>query len=105
MDYIEKDKIALENYDIDPHLYIYFSYLKANQFMDYVQGHIIFSSQEEVENGYKKLNEETISFIQEMVESHQYLPKYSMFHDVFAFEKEHNIQMFHDFMDFKNPIF
>ena len=105
LDYIEKDKIALENYDIDPHLYIYFSYLKANQFMDYVQGHIIFSSQEEVENGYKKLNEETISFIQEMVESHQYLPKYSMFHDVFAFEKEHNIQMFHDFMDFKNPIF
>ena len=35
---------------------------------------IIFSSQEEVESGYKKLNEETISFIQEMVESHQYLP-------------------------------
>lgn len=42
LDYIEKDKIALENYDIDPHLYIYFSYLNANQFMDYVQGHIIF---------------------------------------------------------------
>ena len=62
---------------------------------------LVFSSQEEVENGYKKLNEETISFIQEMVESHQYLPKYSMFHDVFAFEKEHNIQMFHDFMDFE----
>ena len=50
LDYIEKDKIALENYDIDPHLYIYFSYLKANKFMDYVSGHIIFSSQEEVEN-------------------------------------------------------
>ena len=54
----------------------------------------------------KKLNEETISFIQEMVESHQYFYlKYSVPHDVFAFEKEHNIQMFHDFMDFKNPIF
>ena len=58
-----------------------------------------------MESGYKKLNEETISFIQEMVESHQYLPKYSMFHDIFTFEKEHTIQMFHDFLDFKHPIF
>ena len=105
LDYIEKDKISIENYDIDPHLYIYFSYLNANKLTDYVNGHIIFSSQEEVENGYKKLNEETISFIQEMVESHQYLPKYSMFHDIFTFEKEHKIQMFHDFLDFKHPIF
>lgn len=105
LDYIEKDKISIENYDIDPHLYIYFSYLNANKLTDYVNGHIIFSSQEEVENGYKKLNEETISFIQEMVESHQYLPKYGMFHDIFTFEKEHTIQMFHDFLDFKHPIF
>ena len=81
------------------------SYLNANKLTDYVNGHIIFSSQEEVESGYKKLNEETISFIQEMVESHQYLPKYSMFHDIFTFEKEHTIQMFHDFLDFKHPIF
>ena len=58
-----------------------------------------------MESGYKKLNEETISFIQEMVESHQYLPKYGMFHDIFTFEKEHTIQMFHDFLDFKHPIF
>ena len=61
-------------------------------------------SQEEVESGYKKLNEETISFIQEMVESHQYLPKYGMFHDIFTFEKEHTIQMFHDFLDFNVDI-
>ena len=84
-----------------PRKLIYFSYLKANKLTDYVKGHIIFSSQEEVENGYKKLNEETISFIQEMVESHQYLPKYSMYHDLFTFKNEYNIQMFHDFLDFR----
>ena len=105
LDYIEKDKMALENYDIDSHLYIYYSYLKANKLTDYVNGKIIFSSQEEVKNGYKQLNEETIAFIQEMVQSHQYLPKYNMFHDISTFEKNYEIQMFHDFLDFKNPIF
>ena len=105
LDYIEKDKISLENYDIEPHLYIYYSYLQASYLTDYIEGTVIFSSQEEVENGYKQLNEETISFIQEMVQSHQYLPKYNMFHDVFVYEKDHKIQMFHDFLDFKEPIF
>lgn len=104
LNYIENDKIALENYDIDPHLYIYFSYLNSAKLTDYIQGQVIFSSQEEVENGYKHLNEETISFIQEMVQSHQYLPSYNMFHDIYAMEQQNSIQMFHEFLDFEKPV-
>lgn len=104
LDHIEKDKMALETYDTDPHLYIYFSYIKACRLLDYVQGEVILSSQEEVESSFKQLNEETISFLQEMVQSNQYLPKYTMFHDLFTCEKENQFQMFHEFLDFEKPV-
>ena len=104
LDHIESDKRALESYDIDPHLYIYFSYIKSSNLFDYISGKVIFSSQEEIENEYKQLNEENVSFIQEMVLANQYLPKYTMMHDVYSLEKAYDIQMFHEFLDFKEPI-
>ena len=104
LDHIESDKRALENFDIDPHLYIYFAYIKSSNLLDYVSGQVIFSSQEEVEISYKQLNEENVSFIQEMVGANQYLPKYTMMHDLYTFEKENNIQMFHEFLDFNEPV-
>lgn len=102
LDHIEADKMALETYDTSAHLYIYNAYVNSGQLMDYIDGHVIFSSQEEVENQAKHLIEDNISFIQEMVISHQYLPKYTLFHDVFKLEK--NVQFFHDFLSFDNPI-
>ena len=105
LDYIEKDKISIEILILIHYLYIYFSYLNANKLTDYVNGHIIFSSQEEVENGYKKLNEETISFIQEWLNLINIYLNIVCSMTYSQFEKEHKIQMFHDFLDFKHPIF
>ena len=104
VDHIECDKRALESYDIDPHLYIYFAYVQSATLLDYVNGIVILSSQEEIETTYKQLNEENISFIQEMVNANQYLPKYTMYHDLYKLEKENKMQMFHEFLDFKKPV-
>ncbi len=103
-DYIEADLRALDSFDIDPRLYWYFSFVSPKQLLDYVDGIVIFSSQEEVENYAKQLNEENIAFMQEMVQDARWLPKYMMFHDIYELEKKHTIQMFHQFLDYQHPI-
>ena len=103
-DHIESDMNALQTYDISTHLYWYFSYISSHQLLDYVKGQIIFSSQEEIERYAKKLNEDTIAFMQEMIQDHKIVPRYIMFHDLYALERNNPIQMFHEFLDYKEPI-
>lgn len=101
VDSIEKDMMLLENYSIEPHLYIYYAYTTKSQLNDYVQNAItIFSSEEEIERYYKQLNNENISFIQEMVQDRKYLPKYILFHDLY----KNDYMAFHEFLDFHHPI-
>lgn len=104
VDHVEADLRALENHDTDARLYRYFSYIPSANLTDYLDADIIFSAQEEVESYAKKLNEENIAFIQEMVQDYQALPKYTMFHDIYSMEKKHEVQMFHEFLDFEHPI-
>ncbi|MDD7280567.1 transcription-repair coupling factor [Floccifex sp.] len=101
VDSIENDMMLLENYSTEPHLYIYYAYTSKSQLNDYVDHAItILSSKEEVERSYKKLNQENITFVQEMVEDKRYLPEYVLFHDLYSLKAMY----FHEFMDFKNPI-
>lgn len=104
VDHIEADMRALDNHDTDAYLYRYYSYLSCAKLTDYIDAKVIFSSTEEIEFYTKKLNEENIAFIQEMVQDYRALPKYTMFHDLYLIEKECSVQKFHEFLDFENPI-
>lgn len=100
-DSIEKDMILLENYSIEPHLYIYYAYTSHFTLNDYIENAIsILSPKEEVERNYKKINTENITFIQEMVQDRKYLPEYILFHDLYTMK----CMYFHEFLDFKNPV-
>ena len=99
---LEKDLIAIDNYDSDPSLYKYFSLVSSSQLTDYLNGEVIFSSIDEVEESYKELMQENISFLQEMVQDHMWISKYTMFHDLYPFTK--NALCFREFLDFENPI-
>ena len=103
-DHVEADMNRLSTYDTSTHLYWYFSYISSHQLLDYVDGQVIFSSQEEIERYTKKLNEDTIAFMQEMVIDHKMVPRYMMFHDLYEIERNYSILMFHEFLDYKNPI-
>lgn len=103
-DHIESDLYSLETYDTQSHLYWYFSYIHSNQLLDYVGGEVILSSQEQVERAAKRLNEDNIAFIQEMVQDRKSLSKYSMFHDLYEIERKHSCLMFHEFQDLHDPV-
>ena len=64
-----------------------------------MQGKIIFSSTEEVQQSFKKLNEETISYMQERVQDHISLSKYMLFQDIHMIMQKNNILEFHEFLD------
>ncbi|EOS60132.1 transcription-repair coupling factor [Firmicutes bacterium M10-2] len=103
-DHIEADLLSLETFDPESHLYWYYSYIKSDQLLDYVKGEVILSSQESVERAAKKLNEDNIAFMQEMVQDHKALPRYIMFHDLYHIKEYKNFLMFHEFQSLKDPI-
>lgn len=104
-DHIEEDLLALETYDTSPKLYRYFSYIHSDQLLDYIDAEVILSSQEEVERAAKKLNEDNIAFIQELVQDRKSIARYIMFHDLYRLEAKHSFLMFHEFQDLEDPIF
>lgn len=89
-DHIEEDLLALETYDTSPKLYRYFSYIHSDQLLDYIDAEVILSSQEEVERAAKKLNEDNIAFIQELVQDRKSIARYIMFHDLYRLEAKHS---------------
>ena len=99
---IEADLMCLENFDTDAHLYWYTPYTSNASLLDYVSGQVILSNCEEVKQSVKDLNENTIVFMQEMVQDRRCLPQYQLFHDLNKLSK--NSLSFHEFLDFKEPI-
>ncbi|MBQ0065660.1 MAG: transcription-repair coupling factor [Firmicutes bacterium] len=104
IDQVEKDLRSIENYDADNRLYLYYAYLQPDSILDYVDGQVILSSQEEVERFERQLKEENITFLQELVQDYRYLAKYSVFHDLIRLEKNRKFSYFHEFLDYDNPI-
>ncbi len=105
VDHIEKDMMLLENYDTSPKLYHYFSYIHSSKLTDYLPNVInILSSKEELENYERKINEDNIIFIQELVQDRKSLSQYIMFHTLDSVEKENTMVYFHEFLDYENPI-
>lgn len=103
-DYVEQDQRSLENFDIEPHLYWYFSYVNSSSLLDYIRGTVILSNREEIERAEKNLNKDNISFIQEMSQEHKALPQYMMFHDLYKqIHKEKTVSV-HQFEDMNDPV-
>ena len=100
IDHIEADMRALENHDTDAYLYRYYSYIPCHSILDYFDGQVVLSSKEEVEKYSKQLNEENISFIQELVQDYKALPKYTMFHDLYVLLKQQDVLEFHEIFGF-----
>lgn len=103
-DHIEADLRALETFEPEARLYLYFSYVHSDSLLDYVDGEVILSSQEQVERAAKKLNEDNIAFLQEMIQDRKALSRYIMFHDLYAMEKKRPFLMFHEFQDLHDPL-
>lgn len=98
-DHLEADMRALESYEPENILYIYFSYTKGYDLLDYMQASVIFSSTEEVERSFKKLNEDNISYLQERVQDHISLSKYMIFHDLHRIVQKTRVLEFHEFLE------
>lgn len=103
---IQEDLDALANNQIEPRLYKYRAYLESNAtIFDYCeQADIMISSKEEVQEAIKHIQEETIAFIQEQVEEHLSLPKYSLFHDLSSACATHSLIEVGMFVDYKKGI-
>ncbi|WP_283651144.1 transcription-repair coupling factor [Ileibacterium valens] len=103
-DAIFQDLENLKNYAPEPALYKYFGYLKPGKLTDYIDGEVIFSTVEEVESYVKQLVIDNTAFIQEQVQDHRSLGRYTLFHDLFDMEKENKPIYFHDFISFEHPV-
>lgn len=101
-EHIEEDLRALDAYDPEEHLYWYYGYVENHSLLDYIDGAVVLSSIEDIEETAKNLQSENIAFLQEMVEDHQALGQYVLFHDVHRLSK--GCVPFHTFMDREDPI-
>lgn len=103
-DAVESDLRALETYDNEPHLYRYYSYFKAASMLDYTDGEIIYSPVEDIERFSKQLNLDNAAYMQEEVQDHKALAKYTMFHDFYTLAKGRKTVSFHEFVSFGKPV-
>lgn len=103
-DFVEQDLEALKNYDPSPALYKYFGYLKPASLLDYIDGEVIFSTDEEIESFSKQLVIDNTAFIQEQVQDRRSLGKYSLFHNLYDLEKLKTPIRFHDYVSFEHPV-
>lgn len=103
---INQDLDNLCNHNYEGNLYKYFAYVK-NRFtiMNYMENPlVIFSSEEEVKTSIKNIQEETISYIQEMSKEGLSLPKFSLFADPFMESAKQDTITFGMFVDYKKPL-
>lgn len=82
--FIENDFDALSNHQRENHLYRYFALLdQHSSLLDYAKDAcIILSADEEIHEVEKKVNEETIDYIQELNATGQGLPVYTQFNSI-----------------------
>lgn len=103
---IHADMDDLCNHIQNGNLYKYYTYLKQTYtILDYIENPlVILSSDEEIKTSAKHIQEETISYMQEMSKEGLSLPKYSLFADPFAVCEKYEHITFAMFVDYKHPI-
>ena len=86
---IESDLHALREKVFSSYMYSYMALLsKTAGIWDYMQNPlIVYSDEQLILDAAKKLNEETVSYIQEMVQEEKMLPKFAMWHDIHSLSK------------------
>lgn len=102
---VEADLRAIKDHDPQPRLYRYYPFVKTSSVLDYApESEVILSSVEAVEENAKKIVQDNASYMAEEVQDFQALPRYTMFHDIYALEKQNKPLKIHDFMPFDHPI-
>lgn len=103
---INEDLDAIANHCPESRLYRYHAFLdKGSTIMDYVKdAMIIISSKEEIQDAIKHIQEETISYIQELYQEGVGLCRFSVYADLQKEIIHHDVIDFHLFVDYKKPI-
>lgn len=104
--FIENDFDALSNHQRENHLYRYYSLLeKHHSLLDYVKDALlILSTSEEIHDVEKKINEETIDYIQELNATGQALPIYTQFNAVDKLAANRDCIRINVFVNMEQPI-
>lgn len=87
---IEADLRLLDENIREPRLYPYMALLEeCAGIWDYMQQPlIVLSNPEEIEQSIRRLQEETVRYLQEMVQEKKYLPRYAVWHDYSRIAKD-----------------
>lgn len=101
---LEEDLRAIESFDGQARLYRYYAWCKPASILDYVQGQVIFSNEQDVEQAAKQVVLDNAAYMQEEVQDFRALPSYTMFHDLHAMEKEAKPLYFHNVVSFDHPL-
>lgn len=103
---INDDLDALCNPIQNGGFYKYLSYLNTSfTILDYIENpFVILSSDEEIKTSMKHIQEETISYIQEMSKEGLSLPKFSIFCDPLIESRKYEHMSFAMFVDYKKPV-
>lgn len=104
--FIENDFDALTNHQRENHLYRYYALLEQHySVLDYMpQALVILSSDEEIHEVEKKLHEETIGYLQELVATGQGLPVYTQFNSISQITARRECIRIHLFVNMEQPI-
>lgn len=81
---IESDLMSLENHVFDRSMYPYMSLLDHTAgIWDYMQAPLfVFSDETAIRENAKHFTEDTIAYVQEMVQERKMMPKYAIYHDL-----------------------
>lgn len=104
--FIENDFDALSNHQRENHLYRYYSLLdKHSSLLDYAKDALlILSTTEEIHDVEKKINEETIEYIQELNATGQALPVYTQFNSIDKLAAGRECIRINVFVNMEHPI-
>lgn len=103
---LEDDRLALESHLPDTRLYPYMAWLSEHYgISNYCpDARIVFSSGEEVRDTRRRIQEETISYVQEMVQEGRMLSKFTLFLDEEQSIANHPVMTIDLFLHINHPI-
>lgn len=103
---VNQDLDGIINHIKENHYYRYFALCDhETTIQDYFKDAVIYlSSEEEVKDKIKHIQEETIAYIQELVSVGKALPVFSLFASLNLALQHHTVVEFHTFMDAYHPI-
>lgn len=105
-DTILEDLDMLQRREVEGKLYRYYAFQKDKSTLcDYRKdAWILVSSKEEVKESIKHIQEETVSYLQELFEEGRALCKFSVFEDMNHVLQGHEVLEFGMFVDYKKPV-